>query len=111
MSPIGLDAIADDNGRVAVLAMDQRATLRRMLTAAGRPAEDSDLSAFKVDVISALSPLSSGVLTDVEYGVGPVREAGALAAGVGLLISAEPAEKEQYNGEYLTTADPVRNAA
>ena len=111
MSPIGLDVIANDDGRLAVLAMDQRATLRRMLTAAGRPAEDRDLSAFKVDVIAALSPLSSGVLTDVEYGVGPVRQAGALADGVGLLISAEPAEKEKFNGEYLTTADPVRDAA
>jgi tagatose 1,6-diphosphate aldolase/sulfofructosephosphate aldolase len=110
MSPTGLDAIADGNGKLAVLAMDQRATLRRMLTAAGKPAQDSDLTAFKVDVIGALSPLSSAVLTDVEYGVGAVRETGALAAGVGLLIAAEPAVKEKFGEEYLTTADPALNA-
>jgi tagatose-1,6-bisphosphate aldolase len=111
MTGTTLDVIADSRGRFAVLAMDQRATLRRMLTAADRPAGDDDMRGFKVDVIGALSPLSSGVLTDVEYGVGPVRAAGALADGVGLLIAAEPAEKEKVGGEYLTTTDPRRDAA
>jgi tagatose-1,6-bisphosphate aldolase len=111
MPGTGLDAIADARGRFAVLAMDQRGTLRRMLTAAGRPAAEADLRAFKVDVISALAPLTSGVLTDVEYGVGPVREAGALPAGVGLLIAAEPVEKQTWNGEYRNVRDPRRSAA
>ncbi len=111
MPRTGLDAIADARGRFAVLAMDQRGTLRRMLTAAGKPAEDADLRAFKVDVITALAPLSSGVLTDVEFGVGAVREAGALPAGVGLLIAAEPVEKQTWNGEYRNVRDPLRSAA
>jgi tagatose-1,6-bisphosphate aldolase len=111
MSTSGLDVIADAGGKLAVLAMDQRATLRRMLTGAGKPAEDHDLQAFKVDVIGGLSPLASGVLTDVEYGVGPVRKAGALAEGVGLLIAAEPAVKEKFGDEYLTTRDPKLDAA
>ncbi len=106
-----LDAIADGDGRFAVLAMDQRASLRKMLTTAGRPAGDADLTAFKVDVIGALSPLASGVLTDVEYGVDAVRSGGALADSAGLLIAAEPAEKEKVGGEYRTTRDPARNAA
>jgi tagatose-1,6-bisphosphate aldolase len=111
MTGTTLDVIADSRGKFAVLAMDQRSSLRRMLTAAGRPAGDDDMSAFKVDVIETLSPLSSGTLTDVEYGVGPVRAAGALADGVGLLIAAEPAEKEKVSGEYLTATDPRRDAA
>ncbi len=111
MTGTTLDAIADQHGKFAVLAMDQRATLRRMLTAAGQPASDEDMRSFKVDVIGALSPLSSGVLTDTEYGVGPVRESGALAEGVGLLIAAEPAEKQKAEGEYLTATDPERDAA
>ncbi len=106
-----LDSIADADGRFAVLAMDQRGSLRRMLTAAGQSAGDDDLTAFKVDVIGALSPLASAVLTDVEYGVEAVRAGGALADGAGLLIAAEPAEKEMVGGEYLTTRDPVRSAA
>jgi tagatose-1,6-bisphosphate aldolase len=110
MPATGLEAIADPGGRIAVVAMDQRATLRRMLVAAGRPAEVPDLEQFKVDVIGALSPLASAVLTDVEYGVGPMRRAGALAEGTGLLVAAEPAEKEKVGGEYRTTADPAQGA-
>jgi tagatose-1,6-bisphosphate aldolase len=106
----GLDAIADEAGRFAVLAMDQRGTLRKMLSAVNRPTEDADLSAFKVDVVSALAPLSTGVLLDAEYGVGPIRAAGALPDGVGLLVAAEPAEKQKWNGEYRTTVDPERDA-
>jgi tagatose-1,6-bisphosphate aldolase len=111
MSVNGLDSIADQSGRFAVLAMDQRGTLRRMLTKVDMPREDADLRAFKVDVIGALSPLSSGVLLDPEYGVPAVREAGALAPGTGLLVAAEPVDKEKYNGEYRTVVDPQRNAA
>jgi tagatose-1,6-bisphosphate aldolase len=111
MTSTGLNAIADAHGRLIVLAMDQRATLQRMLTAAGQPAEPADLEQFKVDVIGALSPLVSGVLTDVDYGVGPVRRTGALVAGVGLLIAAEPAQKQKFQGEYLNTLDPALNAA
>lgn len=33
----GLAAVASDDGTLAIVAMDQRNTLRRMLTAAGRP--------------------------------------------------------------------------
>jgi tagatose-1,6-bisphosphate aldolase len=106
-----LDPIADQDGKLAVLAMDQRGSLRAMLDRAGRPSADADLTAFKVDVIGALSPLASGVLTDVEYGVAAVRSTGALADGVGLLIAAEPASKQSWNGEQRTVVDPERDAA
>jgi tagatose 1,6-diphosphate aldolase/sulfofructosephosphate aldolase len=94
-----LDQIADGAGKFAILAMDQRGTLRKMLDKAGRPSSDADLSAFKVDVIGALSPLASGVLTDVEYGVAAVRAAGALAPNAGLLISSEYSPQPLWNGE------------
>ena len=110
MNGSSLDAIAGSDGRFAVLAMDQRATLRRMLVAAGQPSEDAELSAFKVDIVRALAPLSSGVLLDADYGVGPVRAAGAMPAGVGLLVAAEPVEKDQWNGEPRAMIDPERGA-
>jgi tagatose 1,6-diphosphate aldolase/sulfofructosephosphate aldolase len=106
-----LDAIANPDGRLAVLAMDQRATLRRMLDAAGKPSADGDLSAFKIDVVRALAPLSTGVLLDPDFGVGPVRDAGALPDGVGLLVAAEPVSKAKWNDEIRTTVDPDRGAA
>jgi tagatose 1,6-diphosphate aldolase/sulfofructosephosphate aldolase len=103
-----LDQIAGGTGRFAILAMDQRGTLRKMLDKAGTPSADADMSAFKVDVIGRLSPHASGVLTDVEYGVAPVREAGALAAGVGLLIASEWSPQPQWNGESRNEFDRAR---
>ena len=108
MTRPSLDAIANREGRIAVLAMDQRATLRRMLDGAGKPSSDTDLSAFKVDVVRALAPLSSGVLLDADFGVGPVRAAGGLPEDVGLLVAAEPVEKAKWNDEIRTTVDPGR---
>jgi tagatose-1,6-bisphosphate aldolase len=103
-----LDQIADERGKFAILAMDQRGTLRKMLDKAGRPSADSDLSAFKVDVIAALSPLASGVLTDAEYGVDAVRRADALAPGAGLIISSERSPQPAWNGESRTEFDSAR---
>ena len=109
--PLTLDQIADADGRLAILAMDQRGTLRKMLQAASRPAEDEDLRQFKIDVVSALSPLSSGVLLDVEYGVDAVRAAGAIAETAGLLISAERSPGASWNGEPRVEFDSGRGPA
>jgi tagatose 1,6-diphosphate aldolase/sulfofructosephosphate aldolase len=100
--PFSLDQIADEAGKFAILAMDQRGTLRSMLDRAGQPSGDDDLSVFKVDVIGALSPLASGVLTDVEYGVGAVHAAGALDPRAGLLIASERSPQPTYHGEQRT---------
>jgi tagatose 1,6-diphosphate aldolase/sulfofructosephosphate aldolase len=97
-----LDQIADHAGKFAILAMDQRGTLRRMFEEAGQPAADQEMSDFKIDVIGALSPLASGVLTDVEYGVGAMRAAGALDPRAGLLISSEQSPQPTWNGEQRT---------
>ena len=59
---LNLDRIAGPGGIFAILAMDQRGTLRSLLDKAGRPSGDAEMSAFKVDVIGALSPYASGVL-------------------------------------------------
>ena len=104
---VDLDRIANASGAFAILAMDQRGTLRKMLDKAGQPSQDADLSAFKVDVIGALSPLASGVLTDVEYGVGAVDAAGALADGVGLIIASEQSPQPTWNGEQRTVYSPA----
>jgi tagatose-1,6-bisphosphate aldolase len=102
---LDLDRIADRAGRFAILAMDQRGTLRGMLRAAGQPSADEDLGAFKVDVVAALSSLASGVLIDVEYGIGAVHAADALDDGVGLLIASERSPQPTWNGEQRTAYD------
>lgn len=110
--PTTLDAIADADGVFAIVAMDQRNTLRRMYAAVGRPdVTDEELFAVKADVAAALTPLASGILLDPTYGVPAVTRAGALADTCGLLVAAEPAERGDWNGEPHAHRIPEQNAA
>ena len=105
-----LDDIAAEGGTFAIVAMDQRNTLRRMFTAVGRDGTDQELRDAKADVARALTPLASGLLSDPTYGVPAITEAGALAETCGLLVAAEPAERRSYQGEPRTHRDPALNA-
>ncbi|HEX3197238.1 MAG TPA: hypothetical protein VHR39_06735 [Propionibacteriaceae bacterium] len=102
--------IAFDNGVFAIIAMDQRNTLRRMFKDVDIDARDEDLRAAKVDVARALTPAASGILLDPTYGVPAVTESDALAPGCGLLVAAEPSIRDSYNGEPRTRRDPELNA-
>ena len=110
--PPGLGAIAGDDGTFAIVAMDQRGTLRRMFAAVDRPGEDDELRAFKVDVTDALSGGATGFLLDPDFGVPAVLQGGgALHGRCGLLVAAEPPQRRQWNGEPRTWRDPARDAA
>ena len=102
--------IASDDGVFAIIAMDQRNTLRRMFKALDIDASDHDLRAAKTDVARALTPAASGILLDPTYGVPAVTESHALAPGCGLLVAAEPSIRDSYNGEPRTRRDPELNA-
>jgi tagatose-1,6-bisphosphate aldolase len=102
--------IATDGGTFAIIAMDQRNTLRRMFTAVGRDGTDQELREAKADVARALTPLASGLLSDPTYGVPAITEAGALWAGCGLLVAAEPAQRRTYGSEPRTHRDPALDA-
>ena len=102
-----LDDIAAEGGTFAIVAMDQRNTLRRMFTAVGREGTDQELRDAKADVARALTPMASGLLSDPTYGVPAITEAGALADSCGLLVAAEPAERRTYNSEPRTHRDPA----
>lgn len=105
-----LDDIATEGGTFAIVAMDQRNTLRRMFTAVGREGTDQELRDAKADVARALTPLASGLLSDPTYGVPAITRADALADSCGLLVAAEPAERRAYQGEPRTHRDPALNA-
>lgn len=96
---IDLSAIADDRGTFAIIAFDQRNTLRRMFTAVGIEATDADMREIKVEVTKALSPDATGILLDPQLGVGAVMDAGALDPSCGLLIAAEPTDRGDFDGE------------
>lgn len=86
-----LRRLARPSGAFAMVALDQRESLRTMLaTARGtETASDADLTAFKVMAARALSPFASAVLIDVEFGLEAVRAAGAIAPGCGLIVAAD----------------------
>ena len=103
--------IALDNGVFAIIAMDQRNTLKRMFKAIDIDASEEDLRAAKADVARALTPAASAILLDPTYGVPAVTEAHALAPRCGLLVAAEPSIRNSYNGEPRTHRDPELNAS
>lgn len=102
--------IASPNGVFAIIAMDQRNTLRRMFQAVDIAASDEDLRTVKADVARALTPAASGMLLDPTYGVPATTETRALAPSCGLLVAAEPSVRDSYNGEPRTHRDPELNA-
>ena len=85
-----LAALARPSGAFAMLALDQRESLRTMLIEATRkPATDADLTAFKIEAAHALTPQASAVLLDRDYGLWPVLETNAVADGCRLIVAAD----------------------
>lgn len=66
----GINAVADANGVIAALAIDQRGSLKKAIgKAKGGEATDENLSEFKSVAVELLTPYASAVLLDPEYGL------------------------------------------
>jgi len=106
-----LQDIAGSDGTFAVVAIDQRNTLKRMYAAVGQPdVTDDELVAFKADVLAVLDN-ASAVLIDPSFGVPALARLGADRPQTGVLIAAEPAERGKYGDEPRVTRDPAQDAA
>lgn len=84
-----LSPLARPDGTFALLACDQRETLRTLLGTNGKRNADADLAAFKVAVARAITPHASGMLIDRVYGLDAIRSAGAVAPGCGLIVAVD----------------------
>jgi tagatose 1,6-diphosphate aldolase len=83
----GINSVADKNGVIAALAIDQRGSLKKAIAKAkGTDATDAELSEFKVQVSELLTPYASAILLDPEYGLEASRHR---AANAGLLLAYE----------------------
>ena len=83
----GLQAVADENGVIAALAIDQRGSLQKAIAKAkGSPASDADLREFKTLVSEVLTPYASAILLDPEFGLEAV---GSRAPSAGVLLAYE----------------------
>jgi sulfofructosephosphate aldolase len=81
--------LSTHRGALAVVAADQRVSLRGMFERAGMPSDLGALRAFKRALVTALAPAASAMLLDPEIALPDVVDAGLLPAGVGLLVSVE----------------------
>ncbi|MEV4803192.1 hypothetical protein AB0K18_24565 [Nonomuraea sp. NPDC049421] len=78
-----LDLLARPSGGFAMVAMDQRESLRQMFTAAtGERAGDDTLREFKLTVAREVGPYASGFLIDQDYGLEQVAAEGAVSGGL-----------------------------
>lgn len=82
-----LMALSDEQGVIAALAIDQRGSLKKALTAlTGREVTTPEIMEFKTLVSEVLTPYASAILLDPQYGLDA---AGQRAARTGLLLAYE----------------------
>ncbi|MFK8024584.1 MAG: 2-deoxy-5-keto-D-gluconate 6-phosphate aldolase domain-containing protein, partial [Ilumatobacter sp.] len=85
-----LAALADDDGRFSILAIDHRDSLRQFLAPDDPDSLDaSDITALKIELVADVADLASGVMLEPEYSIPQVLDAGALPDGVGFLAALE----------------------
>lgn len=85
-----LDSLARPGGGFAMVAMDQRESLRQMFTTAtGARVGDDVLTEFKLAVAGVVGPHASGFLIDTAFGFDQVASAGLLPATCGLIVAVD----------------------
>ncbi|OGR82490.1 MAG: hypothetical protein A2902_05655 [Elusimicrobia bacterium RIFCSPLOWO2_01_FULL_64_13] len=102
----GIRNVADAAGRLKVLALDQSNSFKKFLRALyekqGRKREPAyeDVRDAKLEITEVLSPHSTAVLLDVNYGARQALNSGALAPRVGLIVRLEASKDPGIAGEY-----------
>ncbi len=88
--PGDLSALARPSGTFAMVATDQRESLRTIYAEqTGTHVGDGTLRDFKVAAARALSPHASAILVDTTFGLRPILTCGALHGGCGLIVAAD----------------------
>lgn len=101
-----LDQLALPSGTFAVLANDQRASLRAMRARHGQPDHDDALRAVKSVVVSTLGPQASAILLDPELSLPSLVDSGAQPGRQGLLVSLEESKDRSTDQGRVTTLLP-----
>lgn len=84
----GLQQIATTEGIFTITAMDQRGALKSLLNPGGEVSYEAMREA-KVDVVRALSPHSTAILIDPQYGAAEVIAERAMSGSCGLIVAIE----------------------
>ena len=98
---LSLAPIARHRGGLAMVAIDQRESLRTMIEAVSDgPVDDTAVSDFKVQVASTLAPIASAMLFDRQFGLPAFTAAGQANAGCGRIVAVDTLV--QVPGEIVT---------
>ena len=107
---ITLDRLARPSGAFAMVAMDQRESLRQMFTAAtGKRVGDEKLVAFKRTVAAQVGPLASGFLIDTDFGFSEVAAGNYLPESCGLIVAIDKLSQHPDGPVEDTTIDTSIN--
>ncbi len=91
---IGPERLAGRSGTMAMVAMDQRESLRTMFAEAGqRDVGDHVLIDFKRCVTAELTPYASALLVDHQYGLRGIVDDGLVAPGCAVIAAADHLEQ------------------
>jgi sulfofructosephosphate aldolase len=100
-----LAELARPSGGLAMVAMDQRESLRAMLAAhTPAPVPDSDLTKFKLAVATELGAYASGFLIDRTYGFDQVLTDRLLPPTCGLILAADRLRHPPEGGPVVETS-------
>jgi sulfofructosephosphate aldolase len=88
-----LDALARDSGTFAMVAMDQRESLRTMLAQYHGTVDDARMTRFKAAVARELAPHASGFLIDWHYAFEEIVDQGLVPSSCGLLLAVDALEQ------------------
>jgi sulfofructosephosphate aldolase len=100
-----LAELARPSGGLAMVAMDQRESLRVMLGAhTPGPVPDSDLTKFKLAVATELGRYASGFLIDRTYGFDQVLADKLLPPSCGLILAADRLQHPPEGGPVVETS-------
>jgi sulfofructosephosphate aldolase len=112
-------ALARPSGTFAMVAMDQRDSLRTMMAeraqVPGADIADDRLTAFKLAVARTLGPHASALLIDRDYGYLPMLDTAALPTGCAPILAVDALDQQPggpvEDTALDTTVDPAAVAA
>jgi sulfofructosephosphate aldolase len=99
-----LHTLTRPSGRFAMVAIDQRESLRAMFQAAGSRGDDEELSSFKAAAAELLSAHSSAVLVDRIWGLEAARVV-ARSQDCGLILAADVLDYDPSGAVVATALD------
>jgi sulfofructosephosphate aldolase len=106
-----LDALARPSGTFLMVAMDQRDSLRTMLSAHHPDVDDARMTRFKLAVARELGPYASGFLIDRHYGYDRLVAERLLPPTCGLILAADTLDQRPGGAVEDTDLDGGVDAA